>query len=113
VTDFVADFTPALIPEANKEMVASSKASSGTWTLFIDDASNGKGSGPGIVLKPPSGNIVRQSIRTLKLTNNEAKSEAIIAGLKLTIILGAEVIEAKSDSLLVVNQINGAFEVRE
>ncbi|XP_070055004.1 uncharacterized protein [Nicotiana tomentosiformis] len=59
------------------------------------------------------GNIVRQSIRTVKLTNNEAEYEAMITGLKLAKILGAKVIEAKCDSLLVVNQVNGTFEVKE
>ena len=56
-----------------------------------------------IVLKSPTSNIVRQSIRTAKLTNNEAEYEAMIAGLELAKSLGAEVIEAKCDSLLVVN----------
>ncbi|XP_070036856.1 uncharacterized protein [Nicotiana tomentosiformis] len=72
-----------------------------------------EGSGLGIVLKLPTGNAVRQSIRTVKLTNNEAEYEAMIAGLKLAKVLGEEVIEAKCDSLLIVNQVNGTFEVRE
>ncbi|XP_070036885.1 uncharacterized protein [Nicotiana tomentosiformis] len=37
----------------------------------------------------------------------------MIAGLELARSLGAEVVEAKCDSLLVVNQVNGTFEVRE
>ncbi|XP_070054382.1 uncharacterized protein [Nicotiana tomentosiformis] len=59
------------------------------------------------------GNAVRQSIRAVKLTNNEAEYEAMIAVLELAKILGAEVIEGKCDSLLVVNQVNGMFEVKE
>ncbi|XP_070057942.1 uncharacterized protein [Nicotiana tomentosiformis] len=59
------------------------------------------------------GNVIRQYIRTVKLTNNETGYEAMIAGLELDIILGAEVIEAKCDSLLVVNQVNEMFEVKE
>ncbi|XP_070004093.1 uncharacterized protein [Nicotiana sylvestris] len=72
-----------------------------------------KGSGLGIVLKSPTGNIVRQSIETTKLTNNEAEYEAMIAGLELDKSLGVEVKEAKCDSLLMVNQVNRTFEVRE
>ncbi|XP_070018251.1 uncharacterized protein [Nicotiana sylvestris] len=79
----------------------------------MDGASNVKGFGLGIVLKPPTGNTIRQSIKTSRLTNNEAEYEAIIAGLELAKILGAELIEAKCDSLLVVNQVNKSFEVRE
>ncbi|XP_070012870.1 uncharacterized protein [Nicotiana sylvestris] len=59
------------------------------------------------------GNTIRQSIKTSKLTNNEAEYEAMIAGLELAKSLGAEVIEAKCDSLLVVNQVNKTFEVQE
>ncbi|XP_070055630.1 uncharacterized protein [Nicotiana tomentosiformis] len=53
-----------------------------------------------------------QSIRTVKLTNNEAKYEAMIAGFELAKSIWAEVIEAKYDSLLVVNQIK-TFEVKK
>ncbi|XP_070025665.1 uncharacterized protein [Nicotiana sylvestris] len=49
----------------------------------MDGASNAKGSGLSIVLKPPMGNVVRQSIRTMKLNNNEAEYEGVIARLKL------------------------------
>ncbi|XP_070002765.1 uncharacterized protein [Nicotiana sylvestris] len=87
--------------------------SSGVWTLFTNGASNMKGSGLGTVLKPPTGDMIRQSIKTARLTNNEAEYEVMIADLELAKGLGAEVIEAKCDSLLVVNQVNGNFEVRE
>ncbi|XP_070032265.1 uncharacterized protein [Nicotiana tomentosiformis] len=59
------------------------------------------------------GSTIRQSIKTPRLTKNEAEYEAMIAGLELPKGLGAEVIEAKYDSLLVVNQVNKSFEVRE
>ncbi|XP_070014087.1 uncharacterized protein [Nicotiana sylvestris] len=59
------------------------------------------------------GSTIRQSIKTARLTNNEAEYEAMIAGLELDKCLGEEVIEAKCDSLLVVNQVNKNFEVRE
>jgi len=113
LADFVADFTPVLITKVERELLVNSGTSSGIWTLFIDGASNAKGSGLGIVLSPPTGNIIRQSIKTVKLTNNEAEYEAMIAGLELAKSLGAEVIEAKCDSLLVVNQVNETFEVIE
>ncbi|XP_059290490.1 uncharacterized protein LOC132044033 [Lycium ferocissimum] len=55
----------------------------------------------------------KQSIRTLKLTNNEAEYEAMIAALELARSLGSEIIEEKCDSLLVVNQVNGGFDVKD
>ncbi|XP_070002656.1 uncharacterized protein [Nicotiana sylvestris] len=59
------------------------------------------------------GDTIRQSIKTARLTNNEAEYEAMIAGLELAKGLGAEVIEERCDSLMVVNQVNRSFEVRE
>ncbi|XP_070002426.1 uncharacterized protein [Nicotiana sylvestris] len=104
---------PTLIPEVEKELLLRSDTSSGVWNLFMDGASNVKGSGLGIVLKPHTGSAIRQSIKTSRLTNNEAEYEAMIAGLELAKSLGAEVIEAKCNSLLVVNQVSKNFEVRE
>nr|XP_009780373.1 PREDICTED: uncharacterized protein LOC104229426 [Nicotiana sylvestris] len=54
--DFVADFIPALVPEVEKELLLTLGISLGIWTLFTDSVSNVKGSGLGIVLKPPTGN---------------------------------------------------------
>ncbi|XP_070025465.1 uncharacterized protein [Nicotiana sylvestris] len=87
--------------------------SSGIWTLFTDGALNVRGSGLGIVLRPPTGGVIRQSIKTTSLINNEAEYEAMIADLELAKGLRGEVIEEKYVSLLVVNQVNGSFEVRE
>ncbi|XP_059290110.1 uncharacterized protein LOC132043654 [Lycium ferocissimum] len=113
LADFVADFAPAMIPEVDKELLLTSRTSLGVCTLCTDGASNGKGSGLGIVLKPPTGDIIRQYIRSIDLTNNEAEYEATITGLELAKSLGAEIIEAKCDSLLVINQVNGIFEVKD
>ncbi|XP_070005582.1 uncharacterized protein [Nicotiana sylvestris] len=59
------------------------------------------------------GNVIRQSIRTIKLTTNEAEYEAMIAGLELAKSLGDEVIEANYNSILVVNQVNRTSKVKE
>ena len=61
------------------------------WTLSVDGSSNIKGSGLGIVLKSPQGDILEQSIRCeFRATNNEAEYEALIAGLDLTKILNVK-----------------------
>ncbi|XP_070004913.1 uncharacterized protein [Nicotiana sylvestris] len=101
------------VPEVEKEILLRSGTSSMVWTLFNDDTTNERGSGLDIVLKPPTGGIIRQSIKTAKLTTNEAEYEAMIASLELAKSLGAEIVEAKCDSLLVVNHANGTYEVRE
>nr|XP_009768259.1 PREDICTED: uncharacterized protein LOC104219298 [Nicotiana sylvestris] len=51
-----------------------------------------------------------QSVEELKC---ETEYEAMIAGLELAKSLGDEVIEAKCDSFLVVNQVAGTFKVKE
>ncbi|XP_019226279.1 PREDICTED: uncharacterized protein LOC109207752 [Nicotiana attenuata] len=113
LADLVADFSPALVPEVEKELLLKSGTSSRVWTLFTDGATNVRGSGLGIVLRLPAGGIIRQSIKTTKLTNNEAEYEAMIAGLDLAKGLGADIVEEKCDSLLVVSQVNGSYEARE
>ncbi|XP_060190392.1 uncharacterized protein LOC132619536 [Lycium barbarum] len=55
----------------------------------------------------------QHSIRTIKLTNNEVEYEAMIASSELARSLGDEIIKAKCESLLVVNQVNGVFEVKD
>ncbi|KAJ9547104.1 hypothetical protein OSB04_019647 [Centaurea solstitialis] len=48
-----------------------------------------------------------------KTTNNEAEYEALIAGLDMAYNLGARWLHVRSDSLLVVNQINGEFQAKD
>ncbi|XP_019240713.1 PREDICTED: uncharacterized protein LOC109220702 [Nicotiana attenuata] len=113
LADFVADFSPGLLPLATKEAVMVSESALGVWTLFTDGASNVKGSGLGIVLITPSRETLRQAIRTIPLTNNEAEYETLISGLELCRGLDSKVIEIKCDSQLVVNQVYGIFDTKE
>ncbi|XP_070029851.1 uncharacterized protein [Nicotiana sylvestris] len=113
LADFMADFAPTFIFEVEKELLLKTGTPSWVWTLFTDGASNVKGPEFGIILKPPMSSVIRQSIKTSKFTNNEAEYEAMIASLELAKGLGAEVIEAKCDFLLVVNQVNGSFAVQD
>lgn len=46
-------------------------------------------------------------------TNNEAKYEAILTGLRIGKTLGAKSILVKSDSKLVIGQIRGEYEAKE
>nr|XP_016509430.1 PREDICTED: uncharacterized protein LOC107826898 [Nicotiana tabacum] len=113
LADFVDDFSPTLVPEVEKELLLKSGTSFGIWTLFTEGSTNVRGFGLCIVLKSPVGGIIRQSIKTTKLTNNKAEYKAMIVGLELAKSLRAETVEAKCDSLLVVSQVNGSYEARE
>ncbi|XP_070045231.1 uncharacterized protein [Nicotiana tomentosiformis] len=109
----LADFSSKMTPLAAKEAVLVLGTTSDLRTLFTDGVSNVKGSGLGIVLITPLGEILRRAIQTALLTNNEAEYEDMVAGLELSRGLGFEMIEVKCDSQLVVNQIYGIFDVKE
>ena len=46
-------------------------------------------------------------------SNNEAEYEALLAGLRAVMDLGAREVKVYSDSRLVVNQVQGSFEARD
>ncbi|GJV74386.1 reverse transcriptase domain-containing protein [Tanacetum coccineum] len=82
-----------------------------SWTLFTDGASSLKGSGAGLVLIGPSGVEYTYDLRlTFPSTNNEAKYEALLAGLRIARHMNILNIEVKVDSKLVASQINGSHE---
>jgi ribonuclease HI len=47
-----------------------------------------------------------------KITNNEAKYEAVIAGLRMTLELRAKFVKIQSDSQVIVGHIRGEFEAK-
>ena len=78
------------------------------WKLFVDGASNRHGAGLGIVLISPDGLTIEHSITLgFPASNNEAKYEALLAGLKSAIQMKAAELMVYSDSQLVVNQVSG------
>ena len=48
-----------------------------------------------------------------KASNNEAEYEALIAGVELCYTVGADSVQAFSNSQLVVSQLNGAYEGKD
>ncbi|XP_070013500.1 uncharacterized protein [Nicotiana sylvestris] len=107
------DFSQGIQFEAEKELQIFNGSNPGTWTLFTNGSSNVKGAGLGIVLVPPTGETIRQAIKCHSITNNEAEYEAVIAVLELARELGIEHVVIKSDSQLVVNQMQGTYTTRE
>jgi ribonuclease HI len=84
------------------------------WELFVDGASNSKGSGAGIVLISPEGLVLEQVVRLkFSASNNEAEYEAMLIGLKTAKKLGANHLQIFCDSQLVANQISGEYQVRD
>ncbi|KAJ9535409.1 hypothetical protein OSB04_un001477 [Centaurea solstitialis] len=114
LADFVAEFSPGIEEPSYDEISNVMIHDNEPWTMHVDGASNARGSGLGVVLKSSHGGNMVYSVRCeFKTTNNEAEYEALIAGLDMAYDLGARWLHVRSDSLLVVNQINGEFQAKD
>nr|XP_009794728.1 PREDICTED: uncharacterized protein LOC104241488 [Nicotiana sylvestris] len=112
LADFVANFSIEILPEVEQEALRASTHTD-LWTLYTEGVVNASGSGLGLVLEVPTGEIIHQSIRCSEMTNNEAEYEAVIAGMKLSIKYGARRLILHCDSQLVVNQVTGTYQIKE
>jgi ribonuclease HI len=83
--------------------------------IYTDGAARGN-PGPaaiGIIIKDEAGLTIGKISRRLGVTtNNQAEYQAIIVGLEKAIGLGAKIVAVKSDSELVVKQINGHYKIK-
>jgi ribonuclease HI len=83
--------------------------------LYTDGASRGN-PGPaaiGAVIKDDKGNSLARISRYIgTTTNNQAEYRAVIAALEKAVSLGAENVELRADSELIVKQINGRYRVK-
>lgn len=80
------------------------------WTLLSDGSSTKKGSGVGIMLKSPEGMTIKQEIRLgFMASNNEAKHESLIMGLKNAKLLGAQNMKIHCNSQLVANYLTREY----
>ena len=85
-------------------------------TIRSDGASLGN-PGPaaiGVVIEDESGVAVSEIWRRIgETTNNRAEYLALIAGLEQAAKLGADVLDLKLDSQLIVRQLNGEYRSKE
>ena len=104
----MADFL-AKIPQQEMELDGS-----GWWILNMDDASRQTRTGLGLQHKASTKEIIEHAIRLdFSSSNNEAEYEAIIASIDLAISVSSEKIIIRSDSELVVGQVNREYETRD
>ena len=109
LTDFVADFSNDIKHEADLE-VQQLEITKEKWTLYTDGASNIQGTGLGIILKSPQGDIIPHAISCdFQATNNGAEYKALIAGLQLVKDLKIRVLQVYVNSLLLANHFNGSY----
>lgn len=80
----------------------------------MDGASSAMGAGAGIVIITLEGIRVKHSFRLgFKAFNNEAEYEALLAGLRVVLDLGAWEVKVYLDLRLVVNQVEGSIEAKD
>ena len=69
------------------------------WTLHVDEVFILSGSGVGLTLQSPIGELIEQTIRlNFSVSNNEAEYEVVIVGLDHALVLAAIKLEIRSDS---------------
>ena len=84
------------------------------WEVYIDGASNQKGSGIELVLISPENVIIEKSLRLdFSASNNEAKYETLLIGMTMVQRMGGKSVKVFSDSRLVVGQVKGEFEAKD
>ena len=84
------------------------------WEVYVNGASNHKGSGIKLVLIFPKKVIVEKSLRLdFSATNNKAEYEALVIGIAMVQRMGGKSVKVFSDLRLVVEQVKGEFEAKD
>ena len=121
LADLVAEFTEPLIEELesaenmDEKLVGTiSQYRLPAWEVYVDGASNQKGSGIGLVLTSPEKVIIEKSLRLdFSATNNEAEYEVLLIGMAMVQRIGGKSVKVFSNSRLVVGQVKGEFEAKD
>ncbi|XP_042415389.1 uncharacterized protein LOC122004592 [Zingiber officinale] len=81
-----------------------------TWKVYVDGSTTHQGSGVGILLISPQGDILQLAVRlNFRATNNEAEYEALLAGMQAARHVGVARVIIYSDSQLVTQQVADNF----
>ena len=110
LTDLVAEFAEIPLEEKmekqnmdEKSVDAISLQEPLSWKVYVNGASNHKGSKVGLVLISPKRIKIEKSLRLgFSATNNEAEYEALLAGMTMVQKMDGKVVEIFFDSRLVV-----------
>ena len=121
LADLVAEFTELEIEELpsvgnmDEKLVGTiSQYRLPTWEVYVDVASNQKGSGVGLVLISPEKVVIEKSLRlNFSATNNWAEYEALLVGMTMVQRMEGKSIKLFSNSRLVVGQVRGEFEAKD
>ena len=85
-----------------------------SWKVYVDGATNDRGSGVRLVLISPERITIKKSLRLgFPTTNNEAEYEALLVRMTMVQKIGGKATEMFYDSRLVVGQVQGELEARD
>ena len=121
LADLVAEFTEPEIEELpsdgnmDEKLIGTiSQYCLPTWEVYVDGASNQKGSGVGLVLISLEKVVIEKSLRLdFSATNNKVEYEALLEGMAMVQRMGGKSIKLFSNSRLVVGQVRGEFEAKD
>ena len=84
------------------------------WELYVDGATNQRGSGVGLVLLSHEKITIEKSLRlNFSAMNNEAEYEALLKGMVVVQKMGGKAVRVFLDSKLVMGQVRGDLEARD
>ena len=84
------------------------------WKVYVDGATNQRGSGVGLVLISPEKATIEKSLRLgFSATNNETEYKTLLQGMAMVQKMGGKVVEMFLDSRLVVGQVKGEMEAKD
>ena len=82
--------------------------------MYVDGASNQKGSRVGLILISPEKIIIEKFFRLdFSVTNNETEYEALMMGMTMVQRMGGKLVKVFSDLRLVVGQVKGEFVAKD
>jgi ribonuclease HI len=119
LADFIAEWTPMDEPVPSnvpfslpgEEEDPNADIRGGHWVMHFDGSLNLQGVGAGVTLTSPNGDVLKYVVRLdFRATNNMAKYEGLLAGLRAAAGMGIRRLLVLGDSQLVVNQVSKEYQ---
>ena len=84
------------------------------WRVYVDSATNHRGSGVRLVLISPERIIIEKSLKLgFSTTNNETEYETLLVEMTLVQKMNGKAVKIFLDSRLVVGQVQGELEAKD
>ena len=101
LAEFIAEWTPTQDEEI-QEMALPGKETAKEWVMYFDGAFSLQGAGAGVLLVAPTREhlkyVVQMHFPREQATNNTAKYEGLLAGLRIAVDLGIKKLIIRGDS---------------